>query len=498
MSQEQYLSMENICKAFYGVKVLENLNFSVGKGETRALIGENGAGKSTLMNILCGVYSKDAGTIRIDGKTMEFRNPKDARDNKICMIHQELSLAQNLSVAENIYLGAELSKGVFSDLKEMRRKVSVILDELGLTVSPYEKVSRLSVAQQQLVEIARALIFDASIVIFDEPTAAISEAEAEKLFAQIRKLKQKDISVIFISHRLEELFEICDSITVMRDGKIIDTKSVSELTQDDLISMMVGRSIERMFGTRSRPVGTETFLEVKHLKNKYLKDVSYELKRGEILGFAGLVGAGRSEMARAVFGIDKLDEGEVWLEGRKIDIRKPADAIKYGIGFVTEDRKKTGLLLKQSIAYNLTLLVVNKFKKMGKVDRKKENEIVEKYAHKLSIKMTGPSQHCTKLSGGNQQKVVISKWLAFEPKVLILDEPTRGIDVGAKSEIYELINTLADEGYSIIMISSELPEIINISSRIVVMHEGAIQTVLDNSEEKVTQETIMKYAVGGE
>ncbi len=495
--KEKILSMEGIHKSFFGVNVLQDINFDLERGEVRALMGENGAGKSTLMKILSGVYSMDSGEIRIHGKKVEIKSPLDARKYKVCIVHQEIALAENMTIADNVFLGAELSEHGFVNKKQMVNQAQQVIDSLHLNMSANTKISKLSIAQQQLVEIAKALNFQADIIILDEPTASISEDEAQQLFEKIEELKEKGISFIYISHRMEEIFKICDSISVMRDGKMIATKKKEETTMQEIVALMVGRPLDNVFGEKYCPDKSENILSVENLTNRYLKDVSFELKKGEILGFSGLVGAGRTEVARAIFGIDPIQSGKIILEGKEIHIRNVSDAMKCGIGLVPEDRKGTGLLLNKSVGYNLTLLVLKEFVKAGRVDHKKEKEIIDQYSKKLSIKMASAGQHAKELSGGNQQKIVISKWLAFHPKILILDEPTRGIDVGAKAEIYELIKNLAKEGYAIIMISSELPEILNISNRIVVMHEGKVTAILNNDTDDLTQEEVMKYAMGG-
>ena len=495
--KEKILSMEGIYKSFFGVNVLQDINFDLERGEVRALMGENGAGKSTLMKILSGVYSMDSGEIRIHGKKVEIKNPLDARRYKVCIVHQEIALAENMTIADNVFLGAELSEHGFVNKKQMVNQAQNVIDSLHLNISVNTKISKLSIAQQQLVEIAKALNFQADIIILDEPTASISEDEAQQLFEKIEELKKKGISFIYISHRMEEIFKICDSISVMRDGRMIATKKKQETTMQEIVALMVGRPLNNVFGEKYCPEKTENILKVENLTNRYLKDVSFELKKGEILGFSGLVGAGRTEVARAIFGIDPIQSGKIILEGKEIHIRNVSDAMKCGIGLVPEDRKGTGLLLNKSVGYNLTLLVLKEFVRAGRVDHKKEKEIIDQYSKKLSIKMASAGQHAKELSGGNQQKIVISKWLAFHPKILILDEPTRGIDVGAKAEIYELIKNLAKEGYAIIMISSELPEILNISNRIMVMHEGKVTAILNNDTDDLTQEKVMKYAMGG-
>lgn len=496
MEQEKVLDMKNINISFFDVQVLHDVNFSLKPGEIHALMGENGAGKSTLMKILNGVYKAASGEIYIDGKKAVINSPNDARNYGISFMHQEILMAGNMTIAENIYMGVEpVSKG-FVDMKTMNEKAQEMLDSLGLKLSAKQQVGLLSVAQQQMIEIARALSFHAKIIVMDEPTSSLTNREVEVLFDQIRKLKEQNIAVVYISHKMDEIEAVCDRITVLRDGHYIGTEKIKEVSIDKIVSMMVGREIENMYDSKPHR-GTETMLEVKNLSNDYLKDISFELKRGEILGFAGLVGAGRTELARAIFGIDSIDSGEIWLKGKRISCKTPQDAIRLGIGLVPEDRKRQGLVLMHSVAYNLTLAIVDTFIKGFHVDHKKEQEIIDQYANKLSIKMSSPDQKCLNLSGGNQQKVVISKWLATGADVLILDEPTRGIDVGAKYEIYHLVSELADKGIAVIVISSELPEVINLSSRVVIMHEGRLLNILDKEKEEITQEKIMMCIAGG-
>lgn len=496
MKHENVLEMKNINISFFDVQVLHDVNFSLRPGEIHALMGENGAGKSTLMKILNGVYKATSGEIYIDGKKAEIHSPNDARDNGISFMHQEILMAGNMTIAENIYMGVEPVSNGFVDMKTMNEKAQEMLDSLGLKLSAQQQVGPLSVAQQQMIEIARALSFHAKIIVMDEPTSSLTNREVEVLFDQIRKLKEQNIAVVYISHKMDEIEAICDRITVLRDGHYIGTENIKEVSIDKIVSMMVGREIENMYDTKLHH-GTETILEVKNLSNYYLKDISFELKKGEILGFAGLVGAGRTELARAIFGIDPVDSGEICLKGKKISCKNPQEAIRLGIGLVPEDRKRQGLVLMHSVAYNLTLAIVDTFIKGVHVNHKKEQEIIDQYANKLSIKMSSPEQKCINLSGGNQQKVVISKWLATGADVLILDEPTRGIDVGAKSEIYHLISELADKGIAVIVISSELPEVINLSSRVVIMHEGRLLDILDKEKEDITQEKIMMCIAGG-
>ncbi|WRS28806.1 sugar ABC transporter ATP-binding protein [Oscillospiraceae bacterium MB08-C2-2] len=498
MSQESVLRMENIDKRFFGVHALDNLSFECRPGEVHVLMGENGAGKSTLLKILGGVYQADGGTIYIDGQPVKISNPIDAKAKGISLIHQELSMCNNMTIAENIFRGEEptVGGGMLVDFTKMLSEAQRMLDNMDMDLRADTMVGTLSVAQQQMVEIAGALSKNARIVIMDEPTASLTEREVQALFKTVATLKAQDVCIIYVSHRMNETFAIGDRVTVMRDGKYIGTKVITETTEDELVEMMVGRPLTDIYGGET-PVGGEVVFECKNLVNSKLKNVSFKLRKGEILGFSGLVGAGRTELARALFGIDKLESGQILIEGKEVHINRARDAIDQGIGMVPEDRKGAGLVLKNTVGFNLTLTVVNEFIKGIFVNRTKENEIMNDYFKKLTIKAHGPQQRCADLSGGNQQKVVIAKWLATKPKYLILDEPTRGIDVGAKAEIYSLMNALAAEGLSIIFISSDLPEIINLSSRVVVMREGEVTGILDSKEEELTQVKIMKYATGG-
>lgn len=491
----EFLEMRHISKSFSGVAVLKDVHLDVKAGEVHALMGENGAGKSTLMKILAGIYSCEKGEIFINGNKIIIHDTIAARNQGINFIHQEICLAENMSIAENLYMGMELRNGPFIDKKRMLEITQEHLDTLGLELKADDKVSNLSIAQKQMVEIARALFFEAKLVVMDEPTSSLTNKEVESLFQQIVFLKKKNVAVIYISHRMEEIFRIADRVTVLRDGTYIGTEAVKAINMQKLISMMVGREIsqERM----SIPKGKDIILQVRGLTNRYLSNINFELKRGEVLGFAGLVGAGRTELACAIFGIDPIKPGEIILNGKKVLHKSPRDAIHNGIVLVPEDRKKFGLITSLSVKFNLTLPILYKFIKGISINKVFENQIIENYANKLSIKMSSVNQLCSGLSGGNQQKVVISKWLAAEPSIIILDEPTRGIDIGAKQDIYNLIKNLADQGLSIILISSELPEILKLSSRIAVMHEGVLKKIFD-SPENVTQEMIMYYAVGGQ
>lgn len=498
MGNESILQMKNIDKRFYGVHALRNFSFECKTGEVHVLMGENGAGKSTLLNILGGVYHADSGEIYIKGEHAVISTPIVADALGVTVIHQELSLCKNMTIAENIYRGQEPTKPPFGfvDFNKMNRLSQELLDRMNMNLKATTYVSELSIAQQQMVEIAGALSKNAIIVVMDEPTASLSEKEIKSLFDTIDTLKARGVAIIYVSHRMNETFEIGDRVTVMRDGQFIGTKDVKDTNANELVEMMVGRSIDMVFG-KERPIPGDVVLEVKNFNNKKLKNVSFQLNKGEILGFSGLVGAGRTELARAVFGLDRIYSGELIIEGKPVVIKRPSDAIKYKIGLVPEDRKGAGLVLMNTFAFNLTLTVLDRFIKGISVDRKKEQGIINKYKNSLSIRASGPEQVCANLSGGNQQKVVISKWLATESKYFILDEPTRGVDVATKSEIYDLMNALTKEGVSIIFISSDLPEIVNLSSRVVIMREGRVAGMLDSRVDEITQVSIMKYATGG-
>ena len=498
MSNKYVFEMKDITKAFNRNVVLDGVSISIKPGEVRALMGENGAGKSTLMKILGGIYSADSGAIYMEGKEVSIQSVEDARKHGVSFIHQEITNIPEMTIAENIFLGREPQNYMkMVDYRRMKREAQSALDALGLGLDAGALIRGLSVAQQQMIEIARAVNEGAKILILDEPTASLSKSETDNLFLQMKRLKEAGVAMIYISHRMEETFKVCDTVTVLRDGSFIGTRNTAETSENELISMMVGREFNNMYGNK-RVTGKEVILEVKNLTTDKVKDISFTLKKGEILGFSGLVGAGRTELALALFGIDPIRSGEICMEGRRLNIKKPQDAIRAGIALVPEERKEQGLFLSHSIAANLTFQVLPQFIHHLRINKKREREIVDEFKQKLSIKMASEEQASGELSGGNQQKIVISKWLAAAPKVLIMDEPTRGIDVGAKSEIYKLMHSLAEAGVSIIMISSELPEIINNSSRIVVMREGKITGILDQAETENSHEKIMSYAVGGE
>lgn len=488
------LQMKGISKSFPGVNALTNVQLDLHYGEVLALVGENGAGKSTLMKILTGIYEKDEGEIIFEGKPITPKNTKEAQELGISIIHQELNLMQDLTVAQNIFIGRELTTGFnfFLKEKELNERASKLFESLNINLNPETKISKLTVAKQQMVEIAKALSFNAKILIMDEPTAALTESEIETLFNIIRRLKENGVGIIYISHRMEELKVISERITVLRDGQYIDTLQTDKTDINEVVSLMVGR--ELFIESKKRQIQEDSVnkLEVKNLTNHYVKDINFELKKGEILGFAGLVGAGRTEVARAIFGADPIQRGEIYIDGKKVTIKQPSDAVKAGIGYLSEDRKRFGLMVNMNVSENIFISSINKYLKGPFVKESIIKKISEEYKEKLDIRTPSIFQKVNHLSGGNQQKIVIAKWLLRDSDILIFDEPTRGIDVGAKGEIYELLDQLAAEGKSIIMISSELPEILRMSHRIIVMCEGRITGEL--TSEEATQEKIMNYA----
>lgn len=490
------LKMVGITKQFPGVLALDNVNFEVERGEIHALVGENGAGKSTLLKILAGAITMDKGEILLEGKPVRFSSPLDAINMGIAVIYQEFNLVPYLSAGENIFLGREPRKfNGFVDFKTLHAKAQAILDRIGANFSSREIVSNLSVAQQQMTEIAKALSQNARIIAMDEPTSALTDREVEHLFEIARSLKEEGVAIIFVSHRLEEIFQIADRITVLRDGKYVGTKRVEETNRDEVITMMVGREIKEKIPKRPAKIGEE-ILRVEGLTRKgVFSDISFILHKGEVLGLAGLVGSGRTEIARAIFGADPIDAGKIYLEGKEVRIRNPQDAIRLGIGLLTEDRKRYGLVLPMTVRENTTLANLMEVAIRGFINFPKERAVARKYVEELAIKTPSIEQIVRNLSGGTQQKVVLAKWLFTKSKVLIFDEPTRGIDVGAKVEIYELMNQLAERGVGIIMISSELPEVLGMSDRILVIHEGKIAGEL--KREEATQEKIMHLATGG-
>ena len=490
------IEMNNIYKAFGQNKVLEGVQFSLEAGEVHALMGENGAGKSTLMNILTGLHKHDQGTITINGKEVSFKDSKEAEKAGLAFIRQELNIWPEMTVLENLFIGKEMvnALGVLKT-KQMKARATEIFKTLNISL-PFDKEAGLcSVGEQQMIEIAKALMTDAEVIIMDEPTAALTDREIEKLFEVMRGLIKKGVSLVYISHRMEEIFAICDRITVMRDGKTVDTKRIIDTNFDEVVQKMVGRELEDRFPHREATPG-EVVLEVKALTKKGLfEDVHFAVRQGEIVGVAGLMGAGRTEIMRAIFGIDQIGSGEIEVEGKKVSIRKPTDAVRHGLAFITENRKEEGLILDFSIRENIGLPNLKSFAPNGIVKTEDEKKFAEMMVKRLHVKTSSTESIIGNLSGGNQQKVVIAKWIGTSPKVLIMDEPTRGIDVGAKREIYELMNELTERGIAIIMVSSELPEIVGMSDRILVVHEGKIAGELMKKE--ATQEKIMALATGG-
>ncbi len=493
---EVLIKMEGIEKRFPGVLALDQASFELRAGEVHALVGENGAGKSTLMKIIGGIYSKNSGHLYVNGKEVEVENPRMAQELGISIIHQELNLMPHLTIAKNIFIGREPREKIsfMVDDKKTNKEAKRLFEMLNLDLDPNTKVTDLTVAKQQMVEIAKALSFNAKVLIMDEPTAALTDSEIEDLFSIIRQLRDNGVGIIHISHRLEELKLIADRVTVMRDGRIIDTLTIEETSKDKIISLMVGRTIYEAEPELPENPSDEVVLEVRNLnRGKVLKDVSFELKKGEIVGFAGLMGAGRTEVARAIFGADNFDSGEIYIKGQKVQIKTPKDAVSHGVGYLSEDRKRYGLALGMDITENTVMASMKKFLSQSIwLDFKKSIAKTKEMIKALNTKTPKITQKVKFLSGGNQQKVVIGKWLTADTDILIFDEPTRGIDVGAKSEIYKLLNDLVERGKSIIMISSELPEILRMSHRVVVMCEGRITGVL--SAKEMTQEKIMKFA----
>jgi ribose transport system ATP-binding protein len=490
------LCMEEIEKSFPGVDALKKCRFELKAGEVHALVGENGAGKSTLMKVFAGIYSKDGGRIIYKGKEVNIPNPHAAQQMGISMVHQELNLMPHLTAAQNIFIGREpfrLFKFIL-DENALNEKAQKIFDMMHLNLDPRAKVATLSVAKQQMVEIAKALSFDSDVLIFDEPSAALTDTEIAELFRIIRHLKEEGVGIIYITHRLEELKEISDRVTVLRDGLYVDTVQTKNVAIDQIIKLMVGRVIYESKPEVPKNPSQEVVLAVNNLtRGNELKNVSFKLMKGEILGFAGLVGAGRTEVARSIFGADPFDSGEIIVNGKKVNIKKPSDAASHSIGYLSEDRKRYGLCLGLDVETNIVLAMIDKLSGfLGWVNTPKVHSIAKNIVEKLSIRTPSLNQKAKNLSGGNQQKVVVGKWLAKDTNILLFDEPTRGIDVGAKSEIYSLLNDLAKQGKSIVMISSELPEILRMSHRVVVMCEGRVTGELKSDQ--VTQESIMRLA----
>ena len=492
--KEIILQMKDIDKRFSGVHALKGVNFELRAGEVHALMGENGAGKSTLIKVLCGIHKRDGGSINLFGEDVDFTNIAESQKAGISVIHQELNMMNHLTVAQNIYIGREPYKGIAIDDKKMIADAKQLFDKIGVNIDPTVQLGTLTVGKQQMVEIAKAVSHECKLLVLDEPTAALTQPEVEELFKIMNDLKEKGIGMIYISHRMDEINRISDRVTVMRDGEYIGTVNTAETTKDEIVRMMVGRVIygdkkEKSNVAEDAPV----VLEVKNLNSgKEIKDVNFKLRRGEILGFAGLMGAGRTEVARAIYGADLRDSGEIYINGEKVNIKTPEQAVKNGICYLSEDRKRYGLMLIKSVTENSAIASIDDYVKYGWLDDKAMSEESAKTNALLRTKTPSMEQQLKNLSGGNQQKVIVARWLMKDSDIFIFDEPTRGIDIGAKSEMYELMEDLASKGKSIIMISSELAEIQRLSDRVVVMCEGRITAELDIAD--ATQEEIMKYA----
>ena len=488
------LEMIDVSKVFPGVKALQNITFKLRPGTVHALMGENGAGKSTLMKCLLGLYQMNSGKILKYGEEIIIRDPLEAAKNGIAMIHQELSTVNERSVAENIFLGRQPTKvRIFIDHKKMYQQAEELLKSLNIDINPYEKMGNLTVAKMQLIEIAKAISYNSEIIIMDEPTSALTTKEVEQLFNMIRNLKSKGVSIIYISHKLDEIFEIADEVTVLRDGHFIGTDYVKNMNVSTLITMMVGRKLDEMYPKVECPI-TDVIMEVKNLSaGDAFQDVSFELRRGEILGLAGLMGAGRTEVLETLFGLRKKTSGQIFIKGEEVDIKDPADAKKHGLAMLTEDRRRTGIIPVATVCENVVVANLKEYiSKLGLINNKKMRDDTVEYVDKLNIKTTGTEVRVQDLSGGNQQKVLVARWLLTNPEILLVDEPTRGIDVGAKAEIHSLLTQMAGSGKAIIMASSEMPEVLGMCDRILVMHEGRLTGILNRSE--ATQERIMEYA----
>ena len=499
MVQEYILEMKNIVKEFPGVRALNDVTIRVKKGTVHALMGENGAGKSTLMKILDGIYQPDCGQILFKGNEIKIRNTHDAINSGISMIHQELLPILDMKVCENIYLGREptFSKSSWVNMKEMEKSAKVLFEKLDMNINPGSKMRDLSISNMQMVEIVKAISFNCDLIIMDEPTSAITEKEVQNLFRIIKSLKEKGMSIIYITHKMDELYEIADEVSVLRDGEYVGTHSIKDISNNELIKMMVGRELNQVFPKEEICLGEIKF-QVKNLcKKGVFKDISFDVKKGEIFGVAGLVGAGRSELFESIFGITKVNSGEIYIEGKLVKIKSPKDALKNRMGLVTEDRKASGLFLPLSVIDNIAFSNLNKYA-IGQwiIESRRKSAAID-FVKKLNIKTPGLNQIINFLSGGNQQKVILARWLLTEPEILILDEPTRGIDVGAKSEVHKLISALAKEGKCIILISSELPEVLGMSDRIMVMHEGTVAGIMNRNEyQDIMQEKILALASG--
>lgn len=492
---ENILKLTQINKSFPGVKALSGVNLTVKKGEVHALVGENGAGKSTLMKIISGAYKKDSGTVWFDGKEIENTTPKQSEMMGISIIYQELNLIERISVAENVFIGRYPMKHGMVQWKKMYQDAQKLFDEYELKMDAHSLVRSLTMAQKQMVEIIKAVSINAKIIIMDEPTSSLSGKETESLFRIIRKLKSRGVAVVFITHRLDEIFEICDHMTVLRDGHYVGERDIKDITKDEMITMMIGRELTQQYPERTNHIG-EVTLAVKNITDgsSRVKNVSFEVHKGEVLGFYGLVGAGRTETMRMIFGVDPLAGGEIFINGEKHVIRSPRDAIHFGMGFVTENRRDEGLFLRSSVRVNTVMVALRKILKKGFINYRIEADVAKKYVDMLHTATPSIDQKTMFLSGGNQQKVVLSKWLFSDSDIIIFDEPTRGIDVGARREIYEIINALVADGKTVVMISSDMEEIMGVSDRILVMYEGTIAGEIQ--KEDFSQDLITKYAVG--
>ncbi len=491
------IEMKGINKSFGSNQVLKDAGFLLKDGEVHALMGENGAGKSTLMKILTGVYTRDAGTVLVDGQEVVYKSPQEAEKAGIVFIYQELNVLFDLTVEENLFMGKEITKGFgICDKKAMRKKAQEVMDKMGVNIPINAVMSDLSVGQQQMVEICKALMVDAKVLIMDEPTAALTQSETEGLFRLIKSLREKGVSIVYISHRMEEIFELCDRITILRDGTYVGTENIKDINMDDIVRMMIGREIGERYPKRENvKIGDEVISVEGLTKGKVFQNVNFGVRAGEVLGVSGLMGAGRTEIMHAIFGNLPYDSGRILINGEAVQIKCARDAINAGIGFITEDRKTEGLLLEKSIAENIELANLGKVSDKSVLSKSKGKELVKKGIDEFRIKCFGPEHECNNLSGGNQQKVVFAKWVYTDPKVLIMDEPTRGVDIGAKKEIYSVINDLAAKGVAIIMVSSELPEVLGMSDRIMVVHEGKVTGIINAAE--ADQEKIMTLATGG-
>ena len=490
------IEMRGIDKSFGGNAVLKNAGFLLDHGEIHALMGENGAGKSTLMKILTGVYTRDAGTVIVDGQEVHYKNLQEAEKAGIVFIHQELNVMFDLTVEENMFMGKEIKKPFgICDKKAMREQVKQVLNMLGVTIDPGKRMNELSIGQQQMIEIAKALMLDAKVIIMDEPTTALTQTETDVLFEVVNKLRSNGVSIVYISHRMEEIFQLCDRITVLRDGTYVGTEKISDIDMNDVVRMMIGREIGERYPSRSNEIGP-VVLKVENLNCPgVFENVNFEVHAGEVLGVSGLMGAGRTEIMQAIFGNMPNVTGKIYMNGVEIKNKNPEMAKKNGIGFITEDRKVQGLLLEDSILKNISIANLKRISKYGVIQKKAEDDLIKRGIEELHIKCFGPNHACINLSGGNQQKVVFAKWIYTDPKVLILDEPTKGVDIGAKKEIYNIINELAAKGVAIIMVSSELPEVLGMSDRVMVVREGLVRGILNRGE--ADQEKSMILATGG-